>query len=181
MIAQKFQTPRLPQRRRLNGLPIMTLWLYAAHFILPVKYAEFFIIFSILRIQFNKFFTVYPLSFEIRDFLFAELRKVKKWLSESSTPVRVTIALSGEIDHHNAAALRLEADEAIQSAAAPNVRLDFADVSFMDSSGIGFVLGRYRIVESYGGNIEVVNLSDRLFSMMKLAGLEKLVTLKAKH
>ena len=51
----------------------------------------------------------------------------------------------------------------------------------MDSSGIGFVLGRYRIVESYGGNIEVVNLSDRLFSMMKLAGLEKLVTLKAKH
>ncbi|MGN0542809.1 MAG: anti-sigma factor antagonist [Acutalibacteraceae bacterium] len=99
----------------------------------------------------------------------------------SSTPVRVTIALSGEIDHHNAAALRLEADEAIQSAAAPNVRLDFADVSFMDSSGIGFVLGRYRIVESYGGNIEVVNLSDRLFSMMKLAGLEKLVTLKTKH
>ena len=99
----------------------------------------------------------------------------------SSTPMRVTIALSGEMDHHNAAALRLEADEAIQSALVPNVRLDFGDVTFMDSSGIGFVLGRYRIAESYGGNLEVVNLSRRLYSMMKLAGLEKLVTLKAKN
>ena len=98
----------------------------------------------------------------------------------SSTPMRVTISVSGEIDHHNAAVLRLEADEIIQSRLAPNVRLDFNDVTFMDSSGIGFVLGRYRIVDSYGGNIEVVNLSGRLYSMMKLAGLEKLVTLKTK-
>ncbi len=98
----------------------------------------------------------------------------------SSTPMRVTISVSGEIDHHNAAVLRLEADEVIQSKLAPNVRLDFNDVTFMDSSGIGFVLGRYRIVDSYGGNIEVVNLSGRLYSMMKLAGLEKLVTLKMK-
>lgn len=98
----------------------------------------------------------------------------------TSTPVRLTIALSGEIDHHNAAALRLEADEAIQSTLASNIRLDFGEVTFMDSSGIGFVLGRYRIAQSCGGNIEVVNLSGRLYSMMKLAGLEKLVTLKTK-
>ena len=98
----------------------------------------------------------------------------------SSSPIRVTIFLSGELDHHNAAALRLEADEAIQTALAPNVRLDFDEVTFMDSSGIGFVLGRYRIVSSFGGNVEVVNLSQRLYSMMKLAGLEKLVTLKTK-
>ncbi len=98
----------------------------------------------------------------------------------SSTPVRVTISLSGEIDHHNAAALRYEADEAIQTFLAPNVRLDFGEVTFMDSSGIGFVLGRYRVAESYGGNVEVVNLSQRLYSIMKLAGLEKLVKLKLK-
>ena len=88
------------------------------------------------------------------------------------------ISISGEIDHHNAAVLRLEADEAIQKTLAPNVQLDFEDVTFMDSSGIGFVLGRYRIVESYGGNIEVINLSQRIYQMMKLAGLEKLVKLK---
>ena len=98
----------------------------------------------------------------------------------SATPVRLTIAVSGEIDHHNAAALRMEADEAIQTAQVKNVRLDFGEVTFMDSSGIGFVLGRYRIVESFGGSIEVVNLTGRLFSMMQLAGLEKLMILKTK-
>lgn len=99
----------------------------------------------------------------------------------SSTPVRVTVELTGEIDHHNAAALRLETDEAIQKTLAPNVRLDFGEVTFMDSSGIGFVLGRYRIAESYGGNVEVVNLSGRNYSMMKLAGLDRLVTLRTKR
>ncbi|MBQ2847885.1 MAG: STAS domain-containing protein [Clostridia bacterium] len=96
------------------------------------------------------------------------------------TPMRVTISISGEIDHHNAAALRLEADEAIQSNLAPNVRIDFDEVTFMDSSGIGFVLGRYRIVSAYGGNVEVVNLSNKFYMMMKLAGLEKLMSLKTK-
>ena len=89
--------------------------------------------------------------------------------------------LSGEIDHHTALPIRLETDDRIENSRPRHTVLDFSEVTFMDSSGIGFVLGRYRIVESYGGNIEVVNLSDRLFSMMKLAGLEKLVTLKAKH
>lgn len=98
----------------------------------------------------------------------------------SSSPMRVTVSLSGEIDHHNAAVIRMEADEVIQSKLSPNVRLDFSDVTFMDSSAIGFVLGRYRIVESYGGNIEVVNLSRRQFAMMKLAGLENVVRLKTK-
>lgn len=98
----------------------------------------------------------------------------------TSTPMRLTIALSGEIDHHNAAALRLEADEAIQTSLASNIRIDFGEVTFMDSSGIGFVLGRYRIAESCGANVEVINLSGRLYTMMKLAGLEKLVTLKTK-
>ncbi len=98
----------------------------------------------------------------------------------TSTPVRLTISLSGEIDHHNAAVLRLEADEAIQQSLSPTVSLDFGEVTFMDSSGIGFVLGRYRIAESYGGSIEVINLSQRLYMMMKLAGLEKLMKLKTK-
>ena len=98
----------------------------------------------------------------------------------TSTPVRLTVALSGEIDHHNAAALRFEADEAIQSTVAHNIRLDFDDVTFMDSSGIGFVLGRYRIAESCGASLEVINLSGRIYNMMKLAGLEKLVMLKMK-
>lgn len=96
----------------------------------------------------------------------------------TTTPMRLTIEIIGEIDHHNAAVFRIEADEAIQATLSPNVRFDFAEVTFMDSSGIGFILGRYKIVESYGGNVEVINLSQRIYSMMQLAGLEKLVSLK---
>ena len=97
-----------------------------------------------------------------------------------SSPLRLTVELSGEIDHHNAAVLRMEADEAIQQKLSSIVCLDFGEVTFMDSSGIGFVLGRYKIVESYGGSVEVINLSQRLYMMMKLAGLEKLLKLKMK-
>ena len=97
-----------------------------------------------------------------------------------SSPMKLTVELSGEIDHHNAAVLRMEADEAIQQNLLPAVTLDFGDVTFMDSSGIGFVLGRYKIVDSYGGSLEVINLSQRLYTIMKLAGLEKLMKLKTK-
>lgn len=90
----------------------------------------------------------------------------------------MTVYLSGELDHHNAAVIRYEADEAIQSSQPPCVRIDFSGVTFMDSSGIGFVMGRYRLVSVYGGKTEIVGLSERLYSMMKLAGLERLVKLE---
>ena len=94
--------------------------------------------------------------------------------------LKLTVKISGEIDHHNAAVFRMEADEAIQTVLAPNVRIDFGEVTFMDSSGIGFIMGRYRVANSVGSNVEVVNLSNRNYSMMKLAGLDKLVSLKLK-
>ncbi len=99
----------------------------------------------------------------------------------STAPSRLVIELGGEIDHHNASALRIEADEAIRMNLCQTVRLDFGGVTFMDSSGIGFVMGRYRTVESYGGRLEVVNLSPRVYSMMKLAGIEKIAVLKMKE
>lgn len=99
----------------------------------------------------------------------------------SSSAARMTVYLSGEIDHHNAAVIRFETDEAIQASHPPCVRIDFSGVTFMDSSGIGFVMGRYRLVNIYGGKTEVVGLSERLYSMMKLAGIERLVKLEKKQ
>ena len=52
--------------------------------------------------------------------------------------------------------------------------LDFRDVTFMDSSGIGLVMGRYRIMKELGGCIQVVNTSPHITRVMKLAGLERL-------
>lgn len=84
------------------------------------------------------------------------------------------VRLSGEIDHHSARSLREQVDAAIDRHHPKQLMLDFGDVSFMDSSGIGFVMGRYRIMQSIGGKLQVIHISDRLFKVMKLAGLERL-------
>ena len=96
----------------------------------------------------------------------------------SSTPVRITVELSGEIDHHNAAALRLETDEAIQKVLAPNVRLDFGEVTFMDSSGIGLVMGRYAKMKTIGGELVLRGANERLMRIFKMAGLERIVRIE---
>ncbi len=98
-----------------------------------------------------------------------------------SSPVRLSVILSGELDHHSAAAMRAEADRAILSSRAPTVSLDFGAISFMDSSGIGFVMGRYRLANARGAAVEVTNLSKKQLKIMKMSGLEKLVSLKEKQ
>ena len=62
----------------------------------------------------------------------------------------LTAYLKGEIDHHNAGALRSCIDEAIGRAFPEMLCLDFAKVSFMDSSGIGLIMGRYRMMQEIG-------------------------------
>ena len=98
-----------------------------------------------------------------------------------STTQRVTAFLEGEIDHHTAAALRMEIDDAVQRSKPKTLKLDFADVTFMDSSGIGLVMGRFRTVQPLGGKLVVSNLSPQVYKIMQLAGLEKIVTLSKRE
>ena len=83
--------------------------------------------------------------------------------------------LKGEIDHHTAPELRECIDDAIILNDAPKlIVLDFAGVTFMDSSGVGLVMGRYRLAASKGKKIRVDNLSERDYKIMKMSGIEKL-------
>ena len=86
----------------------------------------------------------------------------------------LTAFLSGEIDHHTAKSAREQIDYAIQRSGATTLRLDFADVSFMDSSGVGLVMGRYRLMQSRGGETRVQNATPPVLRMLKLAGLDRL-------
>lgn len=86
----------------------------------------------------------------------------------------ITAWLSGELDHHTAARMREQVDRAVEGSAAELLRLDFSGITFMDSSGIGLVMGRYRMMLARGGRLLVVGVSDRLLRVMKLAGLERL-------
>ncbi|MCL2514187.1 MAG: STAS domain-containing protein [Oscillospiraceae bacterium] len=91
----------------------------------------------------------------------------------------IIAVLSGEIDHHSAPALRECIDSAVERARPGKLTLDFGQVSFMDSSGIGLVMGRYKTAISCGAQTEVTNLSSRAEKIMRMSGLEKLVKLNS--
>lgn len=85
-----------------------------------------------------------------------------------------TVWLSGELDHHAARELRRQVDLAVERNRPQRLRLDFSDVSFMDSSGIGLIMGRYRLMQLEGGSLSVTGASERLRKVMRMAGLDKL-------
>ena len=91
-----------------------------------------------------------------------------------ASPRVITVWLSGELDHHAARSLREQVDATIERSTATTLRLDFSGVTFMDSSGIGLIMGRYRLMAARGGRLLVIGASERLLRVMKLAGLEKL-------
>ena len=86
----------------------------------------------------------------------------------------ITAYLDGEIDHHSAGIMRNEIDAAVEQNMPTMLVLDFKDVSFMDSSGIGLVMGRYKIMKPYGGELHITNTSPHIGKVMKLAGLDRL-------
>ena len=82
--------------------------------------------------------------------------------------------IKGEVDHHSSAPLRQTIDQSMKAFGCSHLVLDFSGVDFMDSSGIGLIMGRYRLMAARGGTLTVVGASERLLRVMKLAGLEKL-------
>ena len=93
----------------------------------------------------------------------------------------ISVFLSGEIDHHSASLIRASIDDAIIHKHPSMLTLDFGNVTFMDSSGIGLVMGRYKLMKTIQGRIRVENLSPGAYKVMVLAGLEKLGEIKQKE
>ena len=82
--------------------------------------------------------------------------------------------LIGELDHHTAAPIRNEIDAAVLAARSTRLVLDLSRLSFMDSSGIGLIMGRYRLMTATGGTLRVRGDDDRINRMIRLAGLDRL-------
>ncbi len=85
-----------------------------------------------------------------------------------------TAFLSGEIDHHSAKQMRQAIDDFVTQNSPKLLILDFGGISFMDSSGIGIVMGRFKLMKSLGGGISIENTSPHIARVMKLAGLDRL-------
>lgn len=101
---------------------------------------------------------------------------------ESSGSV-VIAYLIGEIDHHTAAAVRESIDTAIKLKKPTHLIIDFRNVSFMDSSGIGLVMGRYRLIQSINptASLEIKNVTPQAKKIMELAGLGRIAIIKEQN
>lgn len=91
---------------------------------------------------------------------------------------RLTIGLIGEIDHHAAGKLREMTDAEIISDNPSELVLDFTEVDFMDSSGFGFVMGRYKLMATMGGSVLVTGATGQVRKMLELSGAGRYVRIQ---
>ena len=86
----------------------------------------------------------------------------------------LSVRLSGEIDHHSAATVRECIDREMMKYRPKILTLDLGDVSFMDSSGLGLVLGRSALGEDIGTRIRLCSVNARIMKMLVLAGVDRI-------
>lgn len=89
----------------------------------------------------------------------------------------LTIFLPSDVDHHNAEEIKKEADHLIDKEHIRYIIFDFEDTSFMDSSGIGVIMGRYKKVYMMGGEVWAVHTSDRMKKILTMSGVMKIMQL----
>ena len=85
------------------------------------------------------------------------------------------VHLPKELDHHTADRIRQEVDRRIVSYGITAVTFDFQDTTFMDSSGIGLLMGRYKMVSYVGGSVCAVGMSEKLKKLPMLANVQKYI------
>lgn len=105
-------------------------------------------------------------------------RDKKPGFDSEFTGSSLRIKLRGEIDHHSAVAIRSSIDDIIKSKRPVELVVDMSAVDFMDSSGLGLIMGRYAVMKELGGELVVCDPSPRTEKIMSLAGMERIVKIK---
>ena len=90
-------------------------------------------------------------------------------------------AIVGEIDHHGAFALRDELDDIMIAERPKTMELDLSNVDFMDSSGLGVIMGRKSTADRIGATFKIINPTTRVARIIELAGLGKVVTIEYRN
>ena len=87
------------------------------------------------------------------------------------------VGIDGELDHHMAGKIRESVDRKIKSTNAVNVIFDFTKVGFMDSSGIGVIMGRYKISKMLGGRVIIFGAKKQIRRILEMSGIDKIASL----
>ena len=102
-------------------------------------------------------------------------RDRKPGFDSEFTGTVLKIKLRGEIDHHSAVAVRSAIDDMIRSRRPCELVIDMSAVDFMDSSGLGLIMGRYNTMKEIGGGVTVADPNPATEKIMNLAGLERII------
>jgi stage II sporulation protein AA (anti-sigma F factor antagonist) len=88
------------------------------------------------------------------------------------------VRLKGELDHHTADTVKVKMEEAILRGDVNHVVLSMKDLSFMDSSGLGVILGRYKLITSRGGKMVVCDVNPAVYRLFEMSGLFKILSIQ---
>ena len=80
-----------------------------------------------------------------------------------------------EVDHHKSVYISKVADEYIMKEGVGNVVFDFEKTTFMDSSGLGIIIGRYRKISCFGGKVYAINASERIGRLLRASGMSSII------
>ncbi|HHV99685.1 MAG TPA: anti-sigma F factor antagonist [Clostridiaceae bacterium] len=93
----------------------------------------------------------------------------------SNRGTTLIIRINGELDHHTAEYVRQKIDSEILKSTTRNIVFDFSELSFMDSSGIGVIIGRYKNIRKLNGKAAVVNINDQIMRILNMSGILKII------
>ncbi len=87
----------------------------------------------------------------------------------------LTVSLSGEIDHHSAFAVRSEIDRLILGYRPKVLYLDLSAITFCDSSGLGLIMGRHKLMQENGGELILKSPPKAVVRIIELSGMNKYI------
>ncbi len=87
----------------------------------------------------------------------------------------LVVKIPAEVDHCFADAVREEVDRKLQTEDIKILEFDFDDTEFMDSSGIGLLMGRYKLMRALGGSVRIVHAGERIKKILMLSGIHKII------
>lgn len=88
---------------------------------------------------------------------------------------KLCIQITEEIDHHTTEKLRRKIDYEITRFMPRKVVFDFSKVSFMDSAGIGLIIGRYKLAKMLGGSTKIINSSKSIKKVLEMSGVVRII------
>ena len=88
------------------------------------------------------------------------------------------LKITEEIDHHSCEKIKRRSDYEIQIHIPKKVIFDFNNVNFMDSSGIGMIIGRYKLISMFGGETSMINVNPAIKKIFEMSGVLKLIPIE---